>query len=111
LRLFPELARRLSKALPEGAGKGFRGLKAAVERDLEDRLVVAERQPVGSALEARKLDISVHADVEQRRELPVEMVSGERRDFAQHLDAQIVSEVLLDMPQHSLQSSMIVLAD
>jgi hypothetical protein len=52
----------------------------------------------------------VHADVKQRRELPVEMVSGERRDVAQHLAAQIVSEVLLDMPQHSLRSSMIVLA-
>jgi hypothetical protein len=38
---------------------------------------------------ARELHIPVNADVEQRGELPMEMMSGGRRDAAQHLDAQM----------------------
>ena len=54
---------------------------------------------------ARELHVPVNADVEQRGELPMEMTSGGRRDAAQHLDAQIVPETLLDVPAHFLQSS------
>lgn len=103
LRPLSELSRRLSEALLEGAGEGFRPFVSAVERDLDDRIVGPERQPVGRPLEPRELHVSVDADAEQAGELPMEVEFRERGDAAQHVEAQIIQRMFLDMIEHPLE--------
>ena len=108
LRFVPERARALSEGFLEGAGEGFRPLVSAVERDLQDGLILSERELVRGALETRELHVSVDADPEEGGELPMEMIPRESRDPAQRVDAQILVEMLLDMLEHPLEPGPIM---
>jgi hypothetical protein len=70
---------------------------------------VSEGQPPRRTLEAGQLDVFVNANAEQRRKLPVEMVFGRRRDLTQHVHAQIIPEMFLDVAERLPQTGVIAL--
>ncbi len=77
-----------------------RGFRSRCRADADDA-VVAEGEAPGSAFDADEGDISP----EEGRELPVEVVKGERRDAAPAFDAEVSARVRLDVREHFAKPS------
>lgn len=97
-----ELRRSVAERAGEGAGERLVAAVPGVEGDIEDPMV-AKRELGRRTAHPHQLDVRAHRQAEQPTELALEVEPREPRDPAQHLDRQVVVDVLVDVAQQALE--------
>ncbi|ALF89430.1 hypothetical protein RSUY_31140 [Ralstonia solanacearum] len=107
LRRCAEGRRRLARLPSERTGERLRSLIPACQRDIGDARIVPIGELVRRALEPQQLHVARHANTEQQRELPVEVVRRARRHVRQPRHVQRLVEVRVDMREDVAQAGEI----
>jgi hypothetical protein len=108
-RLLSEFGRRLAEHVLEGAGKRFWTFKSGIKRDIDNAILVIERQPVRSPLELHQLNIATDVYAAVFRKLAVKVKFGKARNLAQILDRERLVEMLVDIVQNTVEAARVAM--
>lgn len=96
----------------EGAGKGFRALKAGIKGDISDGAIRLKGQLVSGPFQSQLLHKASDAHAHKLAELAVKVIAGKVRYLTQLVQSQITIQMLVDVVtyrQHTLLIALLCL--